>query len=93
MNRLLSLWVLSNREAPYYALVVPDAGVNPRTYAPEEKRSLGLEARWFGGLTFQPPGLLTEGSPQELAEYMRAHPEVLATKDQRAAYRRGEQPC
>lgn len=90
MTQLLQLWVLSRQDASYYALVTPAVGVDPRKYAPDDKRKLGLKADGLGYMTFRSPGLLAEGSQKDLVDFIRIHPEIIATKDQRDEYYRSK---
>ena len=87
--RPIQIWMIESedRDPPYCALVVYRDVNGPRQYAPEEKRKLGLRACGIGMMTFHPAGLLFEGtSKDEIAEYLKRHREILATREQLDAY-------
>lgn len=87
--RPAQIWALHSPDPnqPYYALVVCRGTGGPRQYAPEEKRKIGLRADGLSAFTFQPAGLLCEGTTAtELADYVKSHTEIFATREQLDAY-------
>ena len=83
--RPTEIWMLQSEDSSYCALVVYRKG-GPRQYAPEDKRAL-LHAQGIGMFTFQPDGLLCEGtSVEDLGMWLRAQLEIIAPGVQMAAY-------
>lgn len=87
--RPAQVWAIysPDHDRPYYAMVVCRDSLGPRRYAPDDKRSIGLHADALSAFTFHPDGLLCEGTTSaELAEYVKSHQEVFATREQLDAY-------